>query len=136
MSASGDGLPSPVDLDSWGIDPAWSRRIDVPSHDGGTHGWHLLDTGTPDPQALVLLNSEFSFACARDLAKCVQEHAVSDQRAQVDLAYRRTLGRPPTEGESERAVKILAERAAVVEETALAQLCLALFSLNEFIYVD
>ena len=47
-------LPSPDELSTWGIDPAWSRRLDVPSHDGGTHTWHLLDTRTPDPQAVVL----------------------------------------------------------------------------------
>jgi olefin beta-lactone synthetase len=32
----------------WGIDPSWSRVLDVPSHDGGSHRWHLLDTGEPD----------------------------------------------------------------------------------------
>jgi olefin beta-lactone synthetase len=32
----------------WGIDPGWSRLIDVPSHAGGTRRWHLLDTGTPE----------------------------------------------------------------------------------------
>ncbi|WP_394937651.1 alpha/beta fold hydrolase [uncultured Ilumatobacter sp.] len=38
-------LPSVADLDAWGIDPAWSNSVDVPSHDGGTHRWHVLDTG-------------------------------------------------------------------------------------------
>jgi acyl-CoA synthetase (AMP-forming)/AMP-acid ligase II/pimeloyl-ACP methyl ester carboxylesterase len=52
-SPQGSAPPS-ADLASWGIDPAWSRRLDVPSHDGSTHAWHLLDTGTPDPQAVVL----------------------------------------------------------------------------------
>ena len=32
----------------WGIDPAWSRLLDVGSHDGDTHRWHLLDTGPGD----------------------------------------------------------------------------------------
>ena len=54
MSASPSGGPSPNDLRSWGIDPAWSRTIEVPSHDGATHGWHLLDTATPHPEAVVL----------------------------------------------------------------------------------
>jgi len=38
-------LPSVADLDEWGLDPAWSIGVDVPSHDGGTHRWHILDTG-------------------------------------------------------------------------------------------
>ena len=29
----------------WGIDPSWSRLLDVPGHDGTTHRWHVLDTG-------------------------------------------------------------------------------------------
>lgn len=43
-------LPEPPGDDDWlrwGLDPAWSRYIDVPSHLGGTRRWHLLDTGIP-----------------------------------------------------------------------------------------
>ncbi len=29
----------------WGIDPSWSRILVVPSHDGTSHRWHVLDTG-------------------------------------------------------------------------------------------
>jgi hypothetical protein len=94
------------------------------------------------PQALVLLNSEFSFNSARDLAGYVLHHAGSDRDAQITLAYRRALGRHPTSEESARAAEFLAERAAssgvdrAADEGALAYLCLALFNLNEFIYVD
>ena len=35
----------------WGLDPSWSRSIDVASHTGGTHCWHVLDTGAPDGRA-------------------------------------------------------------------------------------
>lgn len=38
-------LPTKADWQRWGIDPLWSRRIDVPSHDGSDHQWHVLDTG-------------------------------------------------------------------------------------------
>lgn len=35
--------PTVEQLRSWGIDPTWSRVVDVASHDGGTHRWHVLD---------------------------------------------------------------------------------------------
>jgi olefin beta-lactone synthetase len=57
--ATDDAPPIP-DADTWrrwGLDPAWSRQVDVASHEGGTHRWHLLDTGVPahDPTAPVVL---------------------------------------------------------------------------------
>ena len=30
-------------LKKFGLDPAWSRIVDVPSHDGATYRWHVLD---------------------------------------------------------------------------------------------
>ena len=52
-AASGDTTwrpdpPSDDDWRRWGIDPTWSRSIDVVGHEGGTHRWHALDTGAPD----------------------------------------------------------------------------------------
>lgn len=46
--------PEPPDADTWrrwDIDPAWSRTIDVASHQGGSRRWHLLDTGQPEAVA-------------------------------------------------------------------------------------
>lgn len=37
-------IPDAATWRAWGIDPDWSRSIDVASHDGSTHRWHLLDT--------------------------------------------------------------------------------------------
>ena len=37
--------PTPADLESWQLDPAWSRVLDVASHDGSTYRWHVLDSG-------------------------------------------------------------------------------------------
>ena len=48
-----DATPPLPDADTWrrwGLDPAWSRQIDVASHEGGTHRWHVLDTGAPVPE--------------------------------------------------------------------------------------
>jgi olefin beta-lactone synthetase len=46
----------PVDLFArWGIDPAWSRTLDVPDGTGGTHRWHALEhVATDHPQATVV----------------------------------------------------------------------------------
>lgn len=38
-------LPGVDQLTSWCLDPAWSRTLDVASRNGGTHRWHVLDTG-------------------------------------------------------------------------------------------
>ena len=47
-------LPSSNDWQRWNVDPRWSRRIDVASHDGTSHRWHVLDTGaTIDPTELA-----------------------------------------------------------------------------------
>jgi REP element-mobilizing transposase RayT len=82
------------------------------------------------PQALILLNSEFSHAAAKDFGAAVVAKAGSDPAAQIDLAYRRALGRSPTADERQLALDFL------VKPSDLADLCLALFNLNEFVYVD
>jgi acyl-CoA synthetase (AMP-forming)/AMP-acid ligase II/pimeloyl-ACP methyl ester carboxylesterase len=48
--ATGWELSAPNDDDwrRWGLDPSWSRFLDVPSQLGGRHRWHLLDTGIPE----------------------------------------------------------------------------------------
>ena len=44
-------MPQPPTEDEWrrwDLEPQWSRFVDVASHTGGTHRWHVLDTGVPD----------------------------------------------------------------------------------------
>jgi hypothetical protein len=101
---------------------------------------------TTAPQALWQLNSEFSLAAARDLAAYLISQAGQQPREQIALAYRRTLCRPATDEELKSAIEFLArqtQRLSELEEPthdpareALAHLCLALFNLNEFIYLD
>jgi olefin beta-lactone synthetase len=55
-----DATPPVPDADTWrrwGLDPGWSRQLEVASHEGGTHRWHVLDTGVldHDPDAPVVL---------------------------------------------------------------------------------
>ncbi len=66
----------------WGIDPAWSRLLDVASHEGGSHRWHVLDTGTPDvrPDAPTVLcvhgNPTWGYAWASFLRRLHPTHRV------------------------------------------------------------
>ena len=96
------------------------------------------DRSTTAPQALWQFNSEFSLSAARDLARFVADNAGEEPREQVRLAYRRTLGRLPESEELEASLELLTATADPdnSDQQALANLCLALFNLNEFIYVD
>ncbi len=62
--------PTALDLEAYGLDAAWSRHVDVPSHDGSTHRWHLLDRpGTDSATAATVLclhgNPTWSFLWSR-----------------------------------------------------------------------
>jgi hypothetical protein len=87
------------------------------------------------PQSLLLLNSEFSFASARDLAAFARAHAGENRDTQIDIVYRRALGRSPTAAQRARAREFLADRENASADS-LALLCLAVFNTNEFIYID
>jgi len=82
------------------------------------------DTSTVAPQALALMNSEWmsrqSARFAASLAKA------SDP---VGEAWRRALARDPSGDERARAQSFL-------KESSLQRLCLMLFNMSEFIYVD
>jgi len=90
------------------------------------------NTSTTAPQALVLLNSEFSQEAARDLAAYVRCEAGDKAAKQIDLAYRAVLGRTPREVERKEAAELIASD----KEAGLADFCLALFNLNEFVYLE
>jgi hypothetical protein len=88
---------------------------------------------TTAPQALWQLNSEFSLAAAADLANYVSLQAESDATAQVAIAYRRCLGRQPSTEELTAAIAFMQRPN---NQSPLIQFCLALFNLNEFLYLD
>ena len=46
--------PTASDLEAWGLEPAWSRTIDIESHDGTNRRWHLLDSAPTNPLATVV----------------------------------------------------------------------------------
>ena len=61
--------PLVADFAMFGLDPSWSRTIDVPSHDGATHRWHFLDRPGTQKDAPVVLclhgNPTWSFLWSR-----------------------------------------------------------------------
>src|SRR5206468_2645105 len=76
------------------------------------------ERSTTAPQALALLNADLVMAVAKGLGvKLTKDAATEAER--IDLAYRLTLGRHPTEGEKMRA-------AAFLRDSPLSELCRAL----------
>lgn len=116
-------------------------------------------TSTIAPQALMLMNSDVSVDAARAFAGRLLsgEHGPSRGR-QIELAFRLTLGRFPGEKDAATALTFLEDDTAHheaaqkageklhipsgklpvsdAEAAALVDLCLGLFNLSEFIYVD
>jgi cyclophilin family peptidyl-prolyl cis-trans isomerase len=86
-------------------------------------------TTTVPTQALLLMNDPFVRNQACRLADAVRLLAGHDPADQVRLAFLRTLSRPPTSSEAERALLFLAQQ-------SLDDLCQVLFQTNEFLYVD
>ncbi len=97
-------------------------------------------------QSLTLLNSDFSLRAARQLAAVVSRSSPGDQRGQVAAAYLRVFNRPATDEEISAGEAFLQSQAARLQnqsgtandpaDRALADLCLALFNANEFVYLD
>jgi hypothetical protein len=85
-------------------------------------------SGTHAPQALELLNGKTSNDLARAFATRLQREAGSDPEAQVKLAFRLAVGRPPLPTEMRLAVDFIADQ-------PLHEFTLALFNLNAFLYV-
>jgi uncharacterized protein DUF1553 len=81
------------------------------------------------PQALTLLNGEFTNRQARHFAERLRREAGSDLGRQIDLAFRLALCRPPTDAERTRVARF-------AKEESLEQMCRVILNLNEFVYAD
>jgi hypothetical protein len=90
---------------------------------------------TTAPQALGLLNDATVIGLARQFAARVMTESKGDPDAATDRAFRLALGRPPTSEERAKVAAFLAKRGGLTADTA-ADLCHAVFNLNEFLYVD
>ncbi len=87
---------------------------------------------TTAPQSLILLNSDFSLACAHALAKRL---AKPDETKAVRELYGWLFQRQPDERELRLAKRFLAAQNGEGVEP-MVKLALALINLNEFLFVD
>jgi hypothetical protein len=87
------------------------------------------ETSTVAPQALQLMNSDFSGAQAEQFAARVRKQAGEPPEAQVETAWRLAFGRLPDAEERRTALDYLSRN-------SLPRLCLLVFNMSEFIYVD
>ena len=107
---------------------------------------------TATPQSLMLMNSDFVLENAKLLAARLVAEAGADQTAQIQLAWQLVFNRAPTAEELQSAQLFFTEQVAnftaiPTTETdpakkpdplvwARTTFCQALFSSNEFLYVD
>jgi hypothetical protein len=93
-------------------------------------------------QALALLNSPLAREQAAAFARRLVHEYGRDQESAIARAWLLAFGRPVTSEETARAGAFLEARTAALgpgpegEAAALAELCLALFNANEFVFVD
>lgn len=86
------------------------------------------ESSTHAPQALELLNGQISNELSKRLAKRIRTVAGQDLRERVAVGFQLALGRGPSEEERQAAIPFASDE-------ALEEFALALFNLNEFLYV-
>lgn len=95
------------------------------------------DATTVAPQALWTLNNRRVYRQVELFAARLTREAGEDPAAQVDRAWQIAVGRRPTDIERTESRALLDSLAAASSRpAALATFCLALFNLNEFLYVE
>jgi hypothetical protein len=87
------------------------------------------DASTVAPQALTLMNGDFSLAQADKFAVRLKKESGENPEALVDNSWRIAFGRDPSPAERKSAL-------AYLERNSLSRLCLLIFNMSEFIYVD
>ena len=86
------------------------------------------NVSTVSTQALTLMNNPFVLNQARLFAERLERAAPGDLEAQIDLAYRIALTRPPTAAEAAIARELAGGR-------GLSDLAHVMLNLNEFLYL-
>ena len=110
------------------------------------------NVSTATPQSLMLMNSDFVLENAKLLAARLLAEAGADQAAQIELAWKLAFNRVPSPDELQAAQAFFAEQSANFAAVPTAEtdpakkpdplvwarttFCQALFSSNEFLYVD
>jgi hypothetical protein len=87
------------------------------------------EASTHAPQALELLNGDFTNRMADALAERLRKEAGASHAKQIDLAYRLAAGRAPKPAELKTAQVFLRKQ-------PLREFALAMLNLNAFLYVD
>jgi Protein of unknown function (DUF1553) len=87
------------------------------------------EQSTHAPQALELLNGEFSNSMAQALAQRAAREAGQDHDRQIGRIFRLALGRDPNAAERKAAERYL-------HDGPLSELALAVFLTNDFMYVE
>ena len=108
------------------------RSLPYPMFDAFDHPDMNVTAGarnvsTVPTQALTLLNNPFVLSQAQKLADRVSRQA-GDLHAQIDLAYRIALARPPAEAE----IRVAAD---LIQRQSLAAFTHVLLNLDEFMYL-
>ncbi len=87
------------------------------------------ESSTHAPQALELMNGDFTNQMAHALADRLKNEAGPDPVKQVSLAYRLVAGREPSAKERDIAIRF-------IKTGPLDEFALAAFNLNAFLYVE
>jgi len=95
------------------------RLLSCPRRDESTHA----------PQALELLNGDFSNAMAKALAERVAREAGPNHDRQIGRIFQLALGRDPVPAERKAALRYM-------KDGPLSEFALAIFLVNDFLYVE
>ncbi len=104
----------------------WLEMFDSPD---AAQSCARREVSTVAPQALALLNGAVLQVQAERFAARLRIEVGENPEAWIVAGWRRALGREPSRAERERAREFL-------RDNPLPRLCLLLFNLNEFLYVD
>jgi hypothetical protein len=90
---------------------------------------------TVAPQALALLNNAFIMEQAQFFAERLIRDSGEDPARLIEAAWQAAMGRSPLEAEKQDALRFLQQHQED-RRRSLTRLCLAIFNMNEFVYVD
>lgn len=144
MPGAGWGKSSPTERARRSIYIHAKRSLAVPmiaSFDGPDSDFScpVRFVSTQPTQALGMLNSTFMNEQADQFALYLRKQASDDSESRVKLALSRVFQREPTRVEIDRGLKLLAalkDEHGQSEASALKQFCVAMYNLNEFVYLD
>ncbi|WP_052572851.1 PSD1 and planctomycete cytochrome C domain-containing protein [Haloferula sp. BvORR071] len=94
---------------------------------------------TVPTQALAMMNSEFVHEKAKNLAARLEQERPGDLQGQIQRAFELVLSRDPDESEvalSLGFINKLKSESQLAPDVALQRFCIAVFSFNEFFYLD